>query len=444
MDGSIGIVIQEMDHRREPGAGHDAFARGANVGAQRMEVGPRPLVHLGWFEVGTQHLAHPHPVTLRPAPVLDGRRRVRRCRAGRWRTRRTRRWPRPRRRGLLRRVWVAMPRWWPLPRRVCRTVVAGPGVGLVGRSEDLTTSCHLALLSAPSRRWREGRRGPGGSVRKRASMFSHVSVELRGIRSKVLRSVLDGAAMARSVRCHSPESWASNDVVNRSVMKSRASRSLSPVTGSVATSASPRRTCSAWASNPSWREVGEQVVEPGDAACEVAAHGSSAACSSMYRSANAKIGEVPVMRRSVDRWWRSVFGRAPSIALETRWMVSTMATLAEIAEHAGVGIGTVSRVFNGSASVSDQMRARVLQSATQLGYDPGRPRACSAGNSSGDSSGCWSRSSTNRRLCSASAAAGPARRPTTCTSCCTTSNRPVRPAACSWNFHGRRRWKRSS
>jgi DNA-binding LacI/PurR family transcriptional regulator len=48
-----------------------------------------------------------------------------------------------------------------------------------------------------------------------------------------------------------------------------------------------------------------------------------------------------------------------------------MATLAEIAEHAGVGIGTVSRVFNGSASVSDQMRARVLQSATQLGYDPG-------------------------------------------------------------------------
>ena len=47
-----------------------------------------------------------------------------------------------------------------------------------------------------------------------------------------------------------------------------------------------------------------------------------------------------------------------------------MATLAEIAEHAGVGIGTVSRVFNGSASVSDQIRDRVLESAAQLGYDP--------------------------------------------------------------------------
>ncbi|MBI4932829.1 MAG: LacI family DNA-binding transcriptional regulator [Actinobacteria bacterium] len=48
-----------------------------------------------------------------------------------------------------------------------------------------------------------------------------------------------------------------------------------------------------------------------------------------------------------------------------------MATLAEIAEHAGVGIGTVSRVFNGSASVSDQMRDRVLEAAAELGYDPG-------------------------------------------------------------------------
>jgi LacI family transcriptional regulator len=52
-------------------------------------------------------------------------------------------------------------------------------------------------------------------------------------------------------------------------------------------------------------------------------------------------------------------------------MVSTVATLAEIAEHAGVGIGTVSRVFNGSANVSDQMRDRVLESASALGYDVG-------------------------------------------------------------------------
>lgn len=52
-----------------------------------------------------------------------------------------------------------------------------------------------------------------------------------------------------------------------------------------------------------------------------------------------------------------------------------VATLSEIAEHAGVGIGTVSRVFSGSPNVSDAMRARVLASATQLGYEvPARKR----------------------------------------------------------------------
>ena len=53
-----------------------------------------------------------------------------------------------------------------------------------------------------------------------------------------------------------------------------------------------------------------------------------------------------------------------------------MATLSEIAEHAGVGIGTVSRVFSGSANVSAPMRDRVLASATKLGYEaPARKRS---------------------------------------------------------------------
>lgn len=46
-----------------------------------------------------------------------------------------------------------------------------------------------------------------------------------------------------------------------------------------------------------------------------------------------------------------------------------MATLSEIAEHAGVGIGTVSRVFSGSPNVSDAMRARVMAAANDLGYE---------------------------------------------------------------------------
>jgi DNA-binding LacI/PurR family transcriptional regulator len=46
-----------------------------------------------------------------------------------------------------------------------------------------------------------------------------------------------------------------------------------------------------------------------------------------------------------------------------------VATLAEIAAHAGVGIGTVSRVLSGSPSVSEAMRSRVMASATAVGYD---------------------------------------------------------------------------
>ncbi|MFZ9629396.1 MAG: LacI family DNA-binding transcriptional regulator [Ilumatobacteraceae bacterium] len=53
-----------------------------------------------------------------------------------------------------------------------------------------------------------------------------------------------------------------------------------------------------------------------------------------------------------------------------------MATLAEIASRAGVGIGTVSRVLSGSANVSDAMRARVTAAADELGYErPSRRKA---------------------------------------------------------------------
>jgi DNA-binding LacI/PurR family transcriptional regulator len=46
-----------------------------------------------------------------------------------------------------------------------------------------------------------------------------------------------------------------------------------------------------------------------------------------------------------------------------------VATMAEIAAHAGVGIGTVSRVLSDSPNVSDAMRDRVLASAAAVGYD---------------------------------------------------------------------------
>lgn len=47
-------------------------------------------------------------------------------------------------------------------------------------------------------------------------------------------------------------------------------------------------------------------------------------------------------------------------------------TLEQVAAHAGVGRGTVSRVINGSPRVSDRTRAAVQQAITDLGYVPHR------------------------------------------------------------------------
>jgi DNA-binding LacI/PurR family transcriptional regulator len=48
--------------------------------------------------------------------------------------------------------------------------------------------------------------------------------------------------------------------------------------------------------------------------------------------------------------------------------VPRTATLAAVAAHAQVGIGTVSRVLNGSPNVSPEMRLRVLRSMREVGY----------------------------------------------------------------------------
>ncbi|SFK72424.1 LacI family DNA-binding transcriptional regulator [Streptomyces pini] len=55
-------------------------------------------------------------------------------------------------------------------------------------------------------------------------------------------------------------------------------------------------------------------------------------------------------------------------------------TLEQVAAYAGVGRGTVSRVINGAANVSDQTRTAVQQAIAELGYVPNRAaRALAAG-----------------------------------------------------------------
>lgn len=47
-----------------------------------------------------------------------------------------------------------------------------------------------------------------------------------------------------------------------------------------------------------------------------------------------------------------------------------MVTIADVAKHAGVGLGTVSRVLNGSPQVRDATRSRVEAAIDELGYRP--------------------------------------------------------------------------
>ena len=53
-------------------------------------------------------------------------------------------------------------------------------------------------------------------------------------------------------------------------------------------------------------------------------------------------------------------------------VTSPVATMAEVAEMAGVSIATVSRVLSGRASVAPQLRARVLQAVDELSYRPNK------------------------------------------------------------------------
>jgi LacI family transcriptional regulator len=55
-------------------------------------------------------------------------------------------------------------------------------------------------------------------------------------------------------------------------------------------------------------------------------------------------------------------------------------TILEVARRAGVGVGTVSRVLNGSTAVSDRTRRRVREVIEELGYEPhAAARALSTG-----------------------------------------------------------------
>ncbi|MFC9336369.1 MULTISPECIES: LacI family DNA-binding transcriptional regulator [unclassified Arthrobacter] len=66
----------------------------------------------------------------------------------------------------------------------------------------------------------------------------------------------------------------------------------------------------------------------------------------------------------------SLPGRRPRTTVETfpRGGVSQVATIKDVAERAGVALGTASRVLSGSSHTSQDSRARVLAAAAELNY----------------------------------------------------------------------------
>ena len=53
---------------------------------------------------------------------------------------------------------------------------------------------------------------------------------------------------------------------------------------------------------------------------------------------------------------------------------SSSPTIRDIARHAGVSLGTTSRALNNQLGINDEMKARVLKAAEELGYDLGNLR----------------------------------------------------------------------
>ena len=102
-------------------------------------------------------------------------------------------------------------------------------------------------------------------------------------------------------------------------------------------------------------------------------------------------------------------------------------TIARVAAEAGVGVGTVSRVLNGSPSVSEDTRRRVLEAIAALDYQPSAvARALSTGRTHavGVVAPFFTQPSVIERL----AASPPGSRGPATSSCCSTSSARTRRA----------------
>lgn len=64
--------------------------------------------------------------------------------------------------------------------------------------------------------------------------------------------------------------------------------------------------------------------------------------------------------------------KIPIILSGGKVMAKKKISIKDVAKHAGVGLGTVSRAINNKGSISPKTKAKVLQSIKELGYTPNR------------------------------------------------------------------------
>ena len=73
--------------------------------------------------------------------------------------------------------------------------------------------------------------------------------------------------------------------------------------------------------------------------------------------------------------WKRFQGAAPAAGTPPAASADRRVTIADVAADAGVGVGTVSRVLNGSGQVRESTLRTVLDSIDRLGYRPSHAAA---------------------------------------------------------------------
>ena len=120
---------------------------------------------------------------------------------------------------------------------------------------------------------------------------------------------------------------------------------------------------------PARLQLGESTGRTGHHAVRDAGRGDAGRGAGRARDGAAVAGEDAVPS------WKRFQGAAPTAGTPPAASADRRVTIADVAADAGVGVGTVSRVLNGSGQVRESTLRTVLDSIDRLGYRPSHAAA---------------------------------------------------------------------